>query len=422
MAMTYAYYASVLKEFYGTAIQETFNNEVLLKKYLETSSKQIDGLRYVFPVHTARNAGIGARSEGGALPTAGQQSHASVYVTCAYNYARIDLTGQAMAASKKTAFAEALANEMEGAKTDLVFDVGRQTYGEGNGVLARGSTTTATLTSIYVANQYAAPGHPGARYVNVGAKLDLGVPSNPSAAASGLTVSVVTIAANSGTTYDTITVSTSGNMSASAYVFNLLAGGPGVEIKGLRAIIDDTTQTNCYAFTGGYFNNASIFNVDRNAVKGWNSYVAANSGTERILDSYLLQKTMSQVKKKSGKDIDIMFGEYDCIDAFWDSIAGDRRFTSKMFDAGVDTLTFNGKTMVKDLLAPYNEVFMLYKPALKWYVMQDLGFDDMSGEVLKNVTGYDRHEAFLKIYSQLASGEDAAPNACSVVRDIKVNL
>jgi hypothetical protein len=86
MGQTMAYTLAVLKEFYGTAIQETLNNEILLKKYLEQSSKQFDGKYLTFPAHTTRNMGVGARAEASALPTAGQQSHATVYVTCAYLY------------------------------------------------------------------------------------------------------------------------------------------------------------------------------------------------------------------------------------------------------------------------------------------------------------------------------------------------
>lgn len=430
MGMNYQYYVSMLKEFYGTAVQETFNNEVLLKKYLEQSSRMHDGYRYSFPVHTARNVGVGARAEGGLLPTAGQQSHASVYVTSAYVYGRINLTGQAMAASRKTAFAEALSNEMEGVKTDFVMQLGRMSYGDGMAILARVGASADTST-LYLVNQFNKPGDNGARYLNVGQKITVGHYSAAFGSAcdiSGVIVDSVTFAQNSGTTYDTVVVSGTVTTSGTGYVFSFLEiattaiSSRGLEVKGLRCIVDDTTQTCNYVITGGYFGNVSIFNVDRNAVKAWNATVDQNSGVERVLDSYLLQRTMSKIKKASGKDIDIMFGEYDTVDAFWDSVAGDRRFTSKNFDAGVETLTFNGKTMVKDLLAPYNELFLLHKPAIKWYVMEDLGFDDTDGSTLKNVSGYDKHEAFLKAYLQIAVGEEAAPNSCGVIRDIKTRL
>ena len=131
-------------------------------------------------------------------------------------------------------------------------------------------------------------------------------------------------------------------------MFNFLGGGPGPELKGLRAIIDDQTASNVYGNSGGMYNNDTIFSIDRGSVKGWNAYVDYNSGTERILDSYLLQRFLSKIKVAGGKDPDLFFGEYEVIDAFWDSVAGDRRIASKAFDMGVDTLSFNGKTFVKD--------------------------------------------------------------------------
>ncbi len=432
MGQTYAYYAAALKEFYGTAIQETFNYEVLLKRYLEESSKKWDGLRVNFPAHTARNLSVAARAEAATLPTAGQQSAVSVYVTPAYLYGRIDLTGQVMAAAGKNAFAEALSYEMEKVKDDFSKDVGRQVYGEGLGILAQVSPgTSSTSSQIALDNQFKKPGQPGARFMEVGMILQIGNTSCSDVATTGSPVLVcaTTIQANSGTTYDLLTHSSCldlGGDGSLTYVFSYgiygKADPKGLELKGLRAIVDDITQTNLYGLTAGYNGNSALFNVDRGVVKGWNSVVDQNSGTERVLDSYLLQRTMSKIKKASGKDPDIMFGEYETVDAFWDSVAGDRRFASKNFDAGVDTLTFNGKTMVKDLLAPYNELYMLHKPALKWYVLKELGFADDDGNVMKNVTGYDRFEAFLRMYAQLGAGEEAAPNSCGVIRDIKTRL
>jgi len=430
MGQTFANEIAILREFYGVAIQETFNNEVLLKKYLEESSKEHDGIRYNFPVHTARNAGIGARADGDRLPTAGQQSHASVYVTSAFIYGALSITGPAMAASKKTSFIEAKASEMDGLMTDLVQDMGRQSYGEGRAILGRVGTTSNTST-VYLLNRFAAPGYPGARYLNVDQRFTIGHESAVGGSAmdiSGGVVVSIAFAANSSTNADTVTVSQTVVTSATSYMFSFLGisgtatPSRGYELKGLRCIVDDTTKTCTYKpDSGGYFGNCTIFNVDRNAVKGWNSTVDQNSGTERVLDSYLLQRTMSKVKKASGKDCDIMFAEYDTVDAFWDSVAGDRRFNSKQFDAGVDTLTYNGKTMCKDLLAPFDEIFLLNKSSIKWYVMQSLGFDTIGGE-MKNVSDYDKAEAFIKFYGQIAPGEQAAPNSNAVIRDIKTRL
>jgi len=421
MALTMTQADAVLKEFYIGALRETLNNEVLLKKYLEASKRQFAGRRVTFPTHTARNSGVGARSESAALPTAGFQSTDEVNITAAYVYGRLTLTGQAKA-SGKHAFIETLAMEMEKLKDDLAQDVGRQSYGEGAGILAQVSTDSCS-TSISVHNQFAKPGSPGARYVGNGQLIDIGTYANPDllTSATGATVISTTIAANSGTTSDIITISASVDTvcATESFVFNNNAGGKGIEIKGLRCIVDDVTSTNTYGLTGGYFNGASIFSIDRNTVKGWNAVVDANSGTERIIDSYLLQRNFDKIRKASGKDVEVMFGEYDVITAFVDSVVGDRRYASPDFNVGHEVVTFNGKSLVKDLLAPYNELFLLRRDSLAWYTLLDFEWADDDGSILKNVEGFDSWEAFLRAYIQLGAER---PNSTGVIRDIRTQL
>lgn len=420
MSLTMSIADAVLKEFYVGALREQLNNEILLKKWLSQSKRQFSGRRVVFPIHSARNSGVGARAESAALPTAGYQSTDQCNITAAYMYGRLDITGQAKAAGKH-AFIETLAMEMDKLKDDVSVDVGRQSYGEGLGILAQHAATTATLTSIYVINQYGELGQAGGRFLGVGELIDIGTIAAPAlkTTATGATVVSVSIAQNSGTTVDTVTISASINGSANDFLFRQGAGGVGLEIKGLRALVDDQTASNIYGFSGGFWNNDTIQSIDRNSITSFNARVDQNSGVARILDSNLMQRNFDFVKKASGKEVDIMFAEYDVITAFWDSVSSDRRFATKNFDAGQETFTYNGKMQIKDLLAPYNEIFLLHKPALQWYVELDFEFADDDGSILKNVTGYDRWEAFIRAYHQLATER---PNATAVIREIKTNL
>jgi hypothetical protein len=54
MGATLTTVTSLLKEAYGAAIQESLNQEVMLKKWIEESSRPYDGLRVNYPVHTSR--------------------------------------------------------------------------------------------------------------------------------------------------------------------------------------------------------------------------------------------------------------------------------------------------------------------------------------------------------------------------------
>lgn len=412
---------SVLKEFYEGLIREQLNNEIMLKKWLSESSRQWSGRHIRFPVHVRRNVGVGARAESSSLPTAGQQTNIESRVTAAYIYGRIDLTGQVMASSKN-AFAEAMAHEMEGVTNDLQFDCTRQSYGEGLGILAQvGADSCATSISVY--NQFAEPGQPGARYIQAGQSIEVGTISDSDSVSgdSGATVVSTTIASNSGTTTDTITISASMDaVSASTnFIYNNDAGGLGVEMKGLRALVDDSTAAHCYGYSGAMLSTVTLQNIDSNTYDKWNGSVLANSQTERLIDSNLMQQAFDAVKRASGKTPDLLIGEYDVVSAFLDSVSNDRRYATKDFDAGRGVLSYNGKDLVQDLQAPYNELFLLNRESIQWYVLKEFGFSDEDGAILKNVAGFDRWEAFIKAYLQVGVEHR---NGNAVIRDIRTRL
>ena len=75
MAQSLTNYDSVLKDFYEGVVRETLNQNVTAFRVLDESDKTWSGRRVNFPFRTARNSGVGARSEGGTLPTAGQQGY-----------------------------------------------------------------------------------------------------------------------------------------------------------------------------------------------------------------------------------------------------------------------------------------------------------------------------------------------------------
>jgi hypothetical protein len=128
-----------------------------------------------------------------------------------------------------------------------------------------------------------------------------------------------------------------------------------------------------------------------------------------------MQKAFDTIKKKSGKDVDLIVGEYDVISAYLDSVSGDRRYATKDFDTGRGALSYNGVTMVQDTLAPYNEMYVMSNQAVKQFTLQDFSFADHDGRIIKNVAGYDQWEAFITFYGNIA-GE--LPRAACRVQDI----
>jgi len=416
MAATRTTIDAILKEFYEGALRDQLNNEIKLFDKLKKSDRSFSGRRVVFPVHLGRNVGVGARAESALLPAAGSQTPVECRITAKYNYGRVDITGQSIE-SGKHAFLDALGYEMDGLVSDFSFDMGRQSYGGGDGRLAQVSADNDSASAITVHNKFARAGQPGARYILQSQILEFGTVASPSAATIGSNakVSTITIASDSGTTTDTITmISNSADISATIhFAFHYGAGGQDVEMKGLRALVDDLTQTN--AWGSAYYSASSLNNIDRGTYGKWNANVDAASGVERVIDSQLMQKSFSKVKKESGKDVKMICGEYDVVDQFLDSVSADRRYASNNFDAGVSNLSYNGVPLVQDLLAPYNELYLLGDDCIKLYTMKDFGFEARDGSILKNVAGYDRWEAFFSHYGDIASDQ---PKASMVIRDV----
>ena len=73
MALNLSAAAGVLKDDYQPAVREQLNNAHMLLNQIERNSKDTEGTAAVLSLHVSRNSGVGARAEGGTLPTAGHQ-------------------------------------------------------------------------------------------------------------------------------------------------------------------------------------------------------------------------------------------------------------------------------------------------------------------------------------------------------------
>src|ERR671931_385929 len=137
MGATMSTISALTKEIYEGTLRKQLNDDTVALKRLQRTSEgvtsEVGGKYVTFPIHTTRNAGIGARLENEQLPTAGQQGTAAARVSLKYLYGRVRLTGQTMELAEKNvqAFTSALDLEMNGLKRDLAKDLNRQVYGDG---------------------------------------------------------------------------------------------------------------------------------------------------------------------------------------------------------------------------------------------------------------------------------------------------
>ena len=286
----------VLKEYYEGPVREHLNNKVPLLQYVEKSKRKFSGRRVVFPIHTARNSGVGGRGESGSLPTAGKQSYAESRISSKFLYGRIQLTGAVIAASTgdKGAFASAMRTEVEGMRRDLRVDLNRQVWGNlvadanasGNvggetGILAVTSNAQAGGggTTVNVDN-------PGTRYIK-----------------KGMSVSIGTVAGNTFTATSTDTVASVTNRTSFELTNNKTWAADDVvvlgdangnsfanEITGLSFIVSESTEFN-------------LQNISASDEDVWKSEVLTNpagAGTNRPLSLELMQLSIDTADEISG--------------------------------------------------------------------------------------------------------------------------
>ena len=234
MAATLTTIAGLLKQVYSDAIEEQLENNNVLYKIFEkdASTKNLQGKDIIVPVHSARNAAIGARAEGGTLPTGRNQTHVQVTVPLKYLYGRIDMSGQSMLLARKdiSAFVDAKTNEMEGIITDVTRDFNRQLHGDGTGVLALANGAGSGTATLVLDTQTV--GATVAQYLQ-GAYIDV-ITSGGTTEVSGIQVSAVV---SDTATAATVTLASTQTWSDNSLVY--ITGNRNNEVVGLLGAIDD---------------------------------------------------------------------------------------------------------------------------------------------------------------------------------------
>lgn len=229
-----AAFDAVLKNYYRGPIVELLNQETFLIDQLEqTNANEIGtftGRQIIFPVHTSRNRGRGAVSDGGQLAAAGVQGYADGIVPPRYFNQGIEISDMVIEQSQTDvgAFTRAVDSEMEGAMTDLRKDISRMAYGTGDGLLATVSAASGPATSFAVDT---------GQYIAVGDTVDI---LTKATGASKATATLVTNVVYTGTkdsatqTNATITVAASVTVTTADGVY--ISGDRNQESDGLQNI------------------------------------------------------------------------------------------------------------------------------------------------------------------------------------------
>jgi hypothetical protein len=427
-------YDEVLKTFYLPAVQEQLNNTNFLSSIIEVNETDISGKNATMEMHYGRSTGVGARADGGDLPSADYQKFKTAIVPMKYLYGRVTFSGPTIAATRdeKGAYARVVDTEITGIVDDLKREVNRQLWGCGYGVLARWRTTVGatsyTLQKQYRANTAGGDGFGstfGAKYLdemNNAVPVVLTVSTSVIIAATVDATNIAVSAITEATGYDTITCTNPSVTEAAGTWYIRPASGVSIttasaagafrlEMMGIRGIVTDTNIQDIILYGQGTSINASLADPLQGlavATYGWwkanvDSY-STRYGGQRALTFNLMQKMFDKVEKKAGEGYgpDVILTTRAIRREYLDLCQADRRSVNTMtLDGGWVALDYNGIPLMVDNDAIDGEMYFLTTKDLQLYRMADYDWMQKDGAILSRLSGYDAYEAVLYRYAEL---------------------
>lgn len=381
----------MLKIYYQGPMVDQFNEEMPIWRGAEKVKNGWDGQQVNRPLRVQRNQGIGATSDGGALPSIGRQGTVQATITAKYNYLRFGVTGPMIKASASNAgsFVRDTAYELEMGYKDLKSDVNRQLSWDGSGTLARVNTAAVASTSIVIKGRE--DSEPALQFVQQGLVFD--VVSGGAVIQSGITVNSV-----SGTpTASTATLTLSAPVSVGANDTLVRSGSYGYEIQGLLYTLDGGTST--------------IYGVNRSTYSQYQGNVI-DVATQQLKLDYL-QQAMNAGYQRGGAKYSALYCDINSQRFYQKLLTPDKRYSNTQkgdggfSDKNQSYLDWNGLPVVWDKDCP-QRFFFLSDQNWKNYVLADLEFADETGTMMIAQVGSDAFEVRVRLFSNLFCDQPAA--------------
>lgn len=325
--------------------EQLYQDNPFLARVKRVKSTQV-GQQAVTPIHVGRNFGYTALpAGGGSLNAAGQQGMAQATWQYTHHHQQVKIQGSAIDGTRGDALsvAEVVDTEISGALTDLNRQLTRQVMMDGDGLVAKcGTTTASTTVALDPVSGFNAIER---GWLAVGAQVDIGTAANPVAIASGVTVTAVV----ESSTAPTITVSGSAvTTSASHFVSfkgaRVAAGGASLETNGLGNIVSTS---------------ATLGGLTVAAQPTWAS--PSVDSTVQALTLPLMYSANRKIMQKTGKGATYVLTSLKQQQAFYQLVQGQARFSG---DAGmavgnVDGVSFNGMTVYAQPDTKNEDMFFL---------------------------------------------------------------
>ncbi len=371
----------ILKNWYAGPIVSQFNDDIPFYREVEKGKEKFSGLQVVRSVKVRRNTGIGATSDGGVLPSIGQQTTQQAQISATFQYLRFGITGPMIKAAQgdKGAFVSGMEFEMSEGLTDLKQDVNRQIFWSGNSTLATVSAAATASNVITVTGRESA--EDGSKFLDVGVIVDIvsgGVVTNAAVTITGLT----------GTTTATLTLNVPVSCSANDLVIR--TGTLNNEVDGVLYTLDGGTGT--------------IYNINRSTYPSFQGNVLDNGA--QALNLNFMKQGWNQGKRRGGAKYDAIYCDFDSERFYEKLLIVDKRYQGKVKGDGTfsnkdeNYLDYGGIPIVPDKDSPQRFLFLDSKQWKK-YVLSELEWADETGTYLIAQTSADAFEARLRLFFNL---------------------
>ena len=399
MAASLTTLSAVMKQFYLGPLQDQLNNEIMAFDLFQKEKVDWVGREAIIPVRTARNNSP-AFSATAALPTAGQQTYASLTVSAKYLYGRMEIQGPAIAQAKASvgAFINGLQVELDGAMETVKNSADQAMFTGG------GAVGFLNEREAFAAN---AP-------IEFSGNIDL-IPEGAGAKVAGTLVRL--------DTYKSIAVTMYRDAGARQHI-KFDAGvdtrdidGAGTAPAGTAHCVIIGAKTAESMGIYGNLGEKTHFGVDRSVgtdvvlqsiVRAANT---AGTGDRVDLETGRMQAILDDIATESGATPDCMIAHY----VFRQQYVGQLSFTSAATtatsrtksvdngDAGFDmgSLSFNGIPLKVSRHCGKGLLIFLHTKSWSLVQIEDPNLADLDGNVLSRVSNSDSYEAYVRYYYNL---------------------
>ncbi len=358
---------SVLKSYYLGVVAEQLDKAAnpFLARIRKTTS-DVWGKDVRKAVRFGVNGGVGAGTEEGDLPKAGDGNYAQFVASLKNLYGTICISDKAIRASASGdgAFVNLLNDEMEDLVRSSSFNFGRMLFGNGTGLLATIASGEGNVYTVDSVQNFAE-----------GMIVDVYRTGGTELAAGGLTVKAIDRAQK------TITLGGSAVETPEGYQI-YLQNSKGLEITGLEAI----------------FGSGDLYGVAREG-KSW---MTPYTETVSTLTESAVQKAIDKVEELSGGKVNFIVCSWGVRRALIEALSKYRQTETLALDGGFTAISFNGIPVVADRFCPAGTMYLLNTDDFALHQLCDWQWlEGEDGKVLKQVAGKPMFTATLVKYAEL---------------------